>query len=187
VVASFGAAARPAHKRRSVTRQFLVASMSRATHAGHCCETQVPTATTSTTDLLHTGQILPQNWPFFGRQRWHRGCSIEGCRAATAARRAAPVFRWSIRPTTHYPAWLQGESQDTPCPAISLQFPVPSYQLPAHEVNLSLVSSVHHFTLRHTSHHRFQTGSWELRASSAASVRQGFLQDAGVGGARTRQ
>jgi hypothetical protein len=51
-------------------------------------------------------------------------------RAALAARLAALVFRWSNRLTNILPAWLQGESKDTPCPAMykSLQFPVPSYQ-----------------------------------------------------------
>ncbi len=54
-------------------------------------------------------------------------------RAALAARLAALVFRWSIRLTNNLPAWLQGESQDTPCPAMYKQLPAPaaSYELSA--------------------------------------------------------
>src|SRR5207344_1478222 len=41
--------------------------------------------------------------------------------AASAARPAAPVFRWSIRPTINRLPGSQGESRDTPCPAMYLQ------------------------------------------------------------------
>jgi hypothetical protein len=62
---------------------------------------------------------------------WHRGCSTEMRRAALAARLPALVFRWSIRLTNNLPAWLQGESKDTPCPAMYEQLPATSFRLPA--------------------------------------------------------
>ena len=47
-------------------------------------------------------------------------------RAALAARLAALVFRWSNRLTNILPAWLQGESKDTPCPAMYVRFQLPA-------------------------------------------------------------
>ena len=54
--------------------------------------------TSATHPHLPSTSEAPKRWRF-RTITWHRGCSIERCRAASAARLAAPVFRWSNRPT----------------------------------------------------------------------------------------
>jgi hypothetical protein len=86
---------------------------------------------------------------------WHHGCSIEMRRAALAARLPALVFRWSIRLTNNLPAWLQGESKDTPCPANVQKLPVSSYRSP----------------VRSRREGELVTGNWKLETDSYNVVR----------------
>jgi hypothetical protein len=81
-------------------------------------------------------------------------------RAALAARLAALVFRWSIRLSNNLPAWLQGESKDTPCPAM---YKVSSSQLP--------VSSSLGDEKQATGQGKLVTGNWKLETDLQRSPR----------------
>jgi hypothetical protein len=69
------------------------------------------------THVFQVTRKAEKHWHFRAGS-WHPGCSIEPCRAALAARLAAPVFRWSNRPTQKRLPGCREKSKDTPCPAM---------------------------------------------------------------------
>lgn len=115
---------------------------------------------------------IPQKPVIFTVLRWHRGCSKKVCRAATAARPAAPVFRWSTRPSNNFLPGCREGRKDLPAPPCTfscVQLPVTGFQFLLDSVGTRL-------TARAT-----ELGTGHFRASFAASTRREF--PLGVGGA----
>ena len=142
--------------------------------------------------ILKCQPLQPQRQIYFTQAKFSRKTGRFSCvNAGTAVALwrvsggySGPASRSGVpleHPPYHtLPAWLQGESQDTPCPAIlvaSVSVSVPSRQLQFPVLCISI-------------DWKLKTGNGILtivRAWSSASARRGFLPDAGVGGARTRQ
>ncbi len=129
--------------------------------------THIPTNTTSTANRCTKARNLQAKQLVFGRRGWHRGCSMEGCRAASAARPAAPVFRWSIRPSITA-CLAAGRSRKTlPAPPCTVadsqfpgfQFPVSSFQFASSPVPFSDEAGGQ---LDRPDNWKLVTGNWQL-------------------------
>jgi hypothetical protein len=90
------------------------------TVAGRVDKTLPAPPRTESSSLAHTISTI---WRLVAGPRsatlWHWCCSNYPRRAALTARLAAPVFRWSNRPTkTPWPNGCRESRKDTPCPAM---------------------------------------------------------------------
>ncbi len=127
-----------------------------------------------------------ENWLVFRRPGWHRGCSKRGRRAASAARPAAPVFRWSIRPTINCLPGCRESRETLPAPPCTFRF---------YKVLRGSTGSTR-FVQRREPEERTPQNPVEprrtcqnpiFRGSSSVPVRRGSLQAGGDGAVRMRR